>query len=196
MEERTNVNVSGGSNQLANHVNNQNQYFIGDQFADRVLPAQTQQHAQRQRTNVKAEHDETTIRHLMRHMDVPLMDEYFGRGPARVKSKIFEMHDAWNGIISSSTFIIYNRKMSALVNDFFDTWHKMVLDSVVYYEDSKNPGDVVFGQAEFDFFRNQQEEHDFYKLMYCWSTLHAKFTAMIDCIKHKYVIDWDDVVIK
>lgn len=145
---------------------------------------------------MKKERDETTIRNLMRHMNVPLMDDYFGRGPARVKSKIFDMHDAWNVIINDSTFIIYNRRLSNLVHDFFDTWHSMVLNSLAHYEDSNTPGDVVFGQAEFDLFRNQQQMCDFDNLICGWETLNVKFTAMIDCIKRKYIIDWEDVAIK
>ena len=144
----------------------------------------------------KKESDETTIRFLMRHMYVPLMDDYFGRGPARVKSKILDMHDAWNDIIHASTFIIYDQRMSNLVHDFFDTWHDMVLSSVAHYEQSKTPGDMIFGQAEFDFFKNPQERQDFDNLICSWQPLYVKFTAMMDCIKSKYVIDMEDVVIK
>jgi len=53
-----------------------------------------------------------------------------------------------------------------------------------------------FYGAEFDLFDSPGQEECFRELLSQWEPLTRKFKAMMECINHKYVIDWKDVTIK
>lgn len=151
--------------------------------------------------DVEARHssDERTILHLMRYMNVLLMDSYFERGPARIDKKVITIHDAWNEILSSSTFVIYDEELRVRVKEFFTAWHALIAIGSMHYFFSNNGMDFVFGVgggAEFDAFKNDEEEQCFDELLKRWHPLFLLFTSMMDCIKQRYVIDFSDVVVK
>lgn len=142
--------------------------------------------------------DEATIRGLMRHTNVLLMDMYFKQGPARVSQKVISIHDAWCRTLTSSSFVIYNSILRGYVTDFFTAWHSMVCLGATHYESSCNGQDVVFGGglAESDMFHNNEERLCFEELVRRWHYVSVLFTSMMDCIKQTYVIDFNDVDIK
>lgn len=143
--------------------------------------------------------DEATVINLMRYMNVLLMDIYFEHGPARIDKKVIAIHDSWNRIMSSSSFVIYDNELREKVSGFFTAWHAMVTLGAVHYFCSNNGVDFVFGDgggAEFDMFKNREEERCFGELLERWHPLFLLFTSMMDCIKQRYVIDFSDVVIK
>ena len=144
----------------------------------------------------KKDSDEATVRKLMRYMNADLMDAYFRIGPARVKGKVFDIHDAWDGIIHASTFCIYDKKLRDTILKFYFAWDKIIQKGIPYYSPSRTPGDFVYGQAEFDMFDSPEQEQCFNEIMQKWYGTALQFRDMMECIKHKYIIDWEDVVIK
>ena len=204
MREEKHIDVSGGNVQIGTNGSHQYQYnFYGAEFAERINAAMAVQNGapvvlqvEQSQAAERAERDMDTIFHLMRHLNVPMMDAYLDRSPARVRDTIFDMHDAWKAIFRSSTFIIYDETMDRLVRDFYQAWHEVVVKGLPYYEPSDTPGDRVFGRAEFDLFDSPGQEECFRELLSQWEPLTRKFKAMMECINHKYVIDWKDVTIK
>ena len=177
-----NLNINGGNNVIAPNATTVEQHY----------------HIVADSADVKMSSDEKTVRHLMRYMNVLLMDAYFDRGPARVDLRILSIHDACYEIITSSSFVLYDENLRSKVNRFFDSWNNLLLLGSKYYSASNNGQDVVFGEghAEFDTFKDRDEEDCFDEIMGRWNAVADLFKAMMDCIKQKYVIDYGDVLIK
>lgn len=175
-----NLNINGGNNVIAPNATTVEQHF----------------HIVAGSTKAKISSDEKTVRHLMKYMNVRLMDAYFDRGPARVDIRILSIHDACHEIMASSSFVIYDEDLRRKINHFFDSWNTLLLLGSKYYFASNNGRDVVFGHAEFDMFKDRDEEDCFDEIMGRWDTVTDLFKAMMDCIKQKYVIDYSDVLIR
>lgn len=184
MANNQQYDISGGNNMIAPNATQviQNIYYTGVHD-----------------TEARHNSDEGTILRLMRYMNVLLMDVYFEHGPARIDKKVITIHDAWNKILSSSTFVIYDEELRIKVNDFFSAWHALIILGSMHYSLSSNGLDFVFGDgggAEFDIFKDDDEEQCFDELLKRWHPLFLLFTSMMDCIKQRYVIDFSDVLVK
>lgn len=140
--------------------------------------------------------DETIVRKLMRSMNMDMMESYFSIGPSRVKGQVFDIYNAWNNIINSSTFCIFDKELKQAIMTFYFTWDEIIRKGIPYYSPSHIAGDFVFGHAEFDMFDSPEQEQCFDEIMLKWNSTALKFRDMMQFIKERYVIDWNDVVIK
>ena len=161
-------NINGGTVQIAPNATTATQNFAG-----------TADNAEQK----KKDSDEVTVRKLMRYMNADLMDAYFRIGPTRVKGKVFDIHDAWDGIIHASTFCIYDNKLRDAILKFYFAWDKIIQKGIPYYSPSRTPGDFVFGNAEFDMFDSPEQEQCFDEIMLKWNSTALKFRDMIQFIK-------------
>lgn len=146
-------------------------------------------------TAAQIKNDEKYIRLLMHNTNVYLIEQYFERGPQRIDTRVVLMRDIWYNIINSPDFIIYDKELSKAITGFFDPWNKIIVEGQTFYFTSNTPGDYVFGGggAQFDMFRNSEESAFFDKLIFVWNELYQNFRAMIDFVKTRYVIDFEDI---
>ena len=144
---------------------------------------------EQQRQNI----DESSVRKLMRYLNVDMMESYFRIGPSRVKGQVFDIYNAWNNIINSSAFCIYDTELRNAIIAFFFAWDEIIRKGIPYYSPSHIAGDFVFGHAEFDMFDSPEQEQCFDEIMKKWYGTAIKFGEMMNLIKQRYAIEREDI---
>lgn len=146
-------------------------------------------------TEAQKKNDEKYVKLLMHYMNVFVMQEYFERGPQRIDHRVVDIYDYWARIINSPDFKIYDAELLGAIKRFFESWNSLMKSAGLYYSQSNTPTDYVFaeGRAEFEMLRTKDEEDFFDDLVAKFPTWFKLFTEMLEAIKDRYVIDFDDI---
>lgn len=140
-------------------------------------------------TDFKAQRDNETVELLFNNFSCNIMDDYFREAPLRIPMDLVTSSDMWDGIMFSSTFIIYDDELRNRFEAFSKLWLHIMEYGGKYYVSKPDSQYYHFAGLQHDRFVSGEDEQAYQRIKNEVLALQPLYKSFIDYVKQHYPIN-------
>ena len=136
--------------------------------------------------------DILNLKRLIGTINISMLDNHIDLAPDTINARILYYFESFRGIYKSSSFFLYDKNLSKLIDLFYKYWN-LSLASGEFYHDTPNQYILKFGN-KYGVPHSPEYEKEYEKLAMDKINLNATFQNLLHYIRHSYMeLDLDEL---
>lgn len=148
-------------------------------------PSKPLNNIKKEKSEIQRDRDIYNLEWIMNQIHIPTMDDFMVSHPDMIESKVFHYWEGFSAVYNSKLFIIYNKALKALIDEFFNLL-RYSLSFGHHYRSPPNLKASLYGLSELNSPR-LEEEQDLILLRKNKSALYGTYEKLIAFINTNYL---------